>query len=62
MLSAKSKAKTFHCTIPQKIKLEEIDPSLAIGFYFEHEEEFTLFCETQTQINDQTDFPLFSVQ
>jgi len=35
---------SYHCSVPQKIHISEVDPSLAIGFYCHTKEDFENFC------------------
>lgn len=36
---------TYHCTIPRKIHISHLDPSMLLGFYCKTEQEFNAFCE-----------------
>ncbi|CAO3647136.1 unnamed protein product [Cunninghamella blakesleeana] len=36
---------TYHCAIPRKIHISQIDPSMLIGFYCRTEDEFNILCE-----------------
>eukprot|EP00039_Didymoeca_costata_P032413 m.37728 g.37728 ORF g.37728 m.37728 type:complete len:162 (+) comp9343_c0_seq2:22-507(+) len=59
-MDLKTNLKTYHCTAPRKIPFTGIDPSLALGFY----------CETEEDLNNFFDFsvehcggptPLYSI-
>lgn len=36
-------SETYHCAIPQKIAVSELDPSLAVGFYCKDKQDFDDF-------------------
>ncbi|KAI8144537.1 hypothetical protein BJV82DRAFT_607635 [Fennellomyces sp. T-0311] len=41
---------TYHCTIPRKIHISHLDPSMLLGFYCRTRDEFDAFCDHITQI------------
>ena len=45
---------TYHCTIPRKIHISHLDPSMLLGFYCRTREEFNDFCDYITQVNNNT--------
>ena len=50
----------------EELAFSQLDPSLALGFYFRNREEFLTFCDDITASNEQKAAagitPLFSVQ
>ncbi|ORY94138.1 hypothetical protein BCR43DRAFT_443653 [Syncephalastrum racemosum] len=44
---------SYHCTIPRKLHISQVDPSMLLGFYCRTQAEFDAFCETITQIASQ---------
>jgi cysteine protease ATG4 len=52
---------TYHCSVPQKIHISEVDPSLAVGFYCHTKEEYDNFCSSMTEISN-TSVPIFTIE
>jgi len=52
---------TYHCSVPQKIHISEVDPSLAIGFYCHTKEEFENLCTAMTELS-KTSAPIFTIE
>jgi len=46
------KADTYHCAIPKKAHVSEIDPSLALAFYCRTKMDFDEFCEKSNELNN----------
>ncbi|KAI8342764.1 hypothetical protein BC941DRAFT_147858 [Chlamydoabsidia padenii] len=44
---------TYHCTIPRKIHISQLDPSMMLGFYCRTQEDFDIFCEQISQIGQR---------
>jgi len=44
---------SYHSSIPQKMPIENIDPSLAIGFYCSKKNDFEEFCAAIDEIASQ---------
>jgi len=42
---------SYHCRIPQKMAIENIDPSLAVGFYCGTSNEFAELCSNLQMMN-----------
>eukprot|EP01089_Gocevia_fonbrunei_P007615 TRINITY_DN1882_c0_g1_i1.p1 TRINITY_DN1882_c0_g1~~TRINITY_DN1882_c0_g1_i1.p1 ORF type:complete len:375 (+),score=71.38 TRINITY_DN1882_c0_g1_i1:286-1410(+) len=42
---------SYHCGIPKRMKLSDIDPSLALAFYCRTKEDFDDFCERSKDMN-----------
>jgi len=53
---------TYHCSVPQIMSFENIDPSLAIGFYCSSQEDFDNFCNSINEIAKSNSNPLFTVE
>jgi len=53
-------AESFHCTVPQKMLLSSIDPSMALGFYCRDKADFDDFWQSAFQLS-QNETPLFSL-
>jgi cysteine protease ATG4 len=45
------KTETYHCPIPKKAHVGEIDPSLALAFYCKTKEEFDEFCSKSNELS-----------
>ncbi|KAI8379448.1 uncharacterized protein BYT42DRAFT_327482 [Radiomyces spectabilis] len=52
---------TYHCTIPRKVHISHLDPSMMLGFYCSNESEFHLFCERISEIARQCT-PIFTIE
>jgi cysteine protease ATG4 len=52
---------SFHCSVPQKIHIDEVDPSLAIGFYCHTREDFDNLCNAMLEL-EKTSSPLFTIE
>lgn len=52
---------TYHCSVPQKIHITEVDPSLAVGFYCHTKEEFENLCSTLVEIS-KTSAAIFTIE
>ncbi|PRP85058.1 glycoside hydrolase family 43 protein [Planoprotostelium fungivorum] len=52
----------YHCTIPQKMSIEQMDPSLCVGFFCRNEEEFEQLCGTISAYNSGNDHIIISVE
>lgn len=50
---------TYHCIIPRKIHISNIDPSMLIGFYCRNTREFDLLCQQITKVHIVFDFLIF---
>ncbi|KAI9323343.1 hypothetical protein BX666DRAFT_1885926 [Dichotomocladium elegans] len=44
---------TYHCTIPRKIHISQVDPSMMLGFYCRTKAEFDAFCDRITQVHKE---------
>jgi len=53
---------TYHCTVPRIMPFENIDPSLAIGFYCGSLTEFDSFCHIITKMVNEVSNPLFTIE
>jgi cysteine protease ATG4 len=53
--------KTFHCSQPRKMKIVDVDPSMAIGFLCQDRADFEEFCKHAREFS-QMENPLMSVQ
>lgn len=42
---------TYHCPIPRKIHISQLDPSMMLGFYCRTRSELDAFCDRITQVN-----------
>ncbi|KAI8577509.1 hypothetical protein K450DRAFT_252018 [Umbelopsis ramanniana AG] len=42
---------SYHCSIPRKIHISHLDPSMLLGFYCRTEDDFNNFCDTLSKIN-----------
>jgi len=51
----------FHCELANSLLLEELDPSLALGFYFRNREQFKKFWETGVGYKNLK-FPVFTCE
>jgi hypothetical protein len=45
--------KIYHCVVPQRLPLMEIDPSLSLAFYCRTEEDLRDFCKRSQRLNMQ---------
>jgi cysteine protease ATG4 len=52
---------TYHCSVPQKIHISEVDPSLAVGFYCHTKEEFDNLCNSIEEMS-KTSTPIFTIE
>jgi len=52
---------SYHCSVPQKIHISEVDPSLAVGFYCHTKEEFENFCSAIVEMS-KTSAPIFTIE
>ncbi|KAG0173541.1 Cysteine protease atg4 [Apophysomyces sp. BC1015] len=52
---------TYHCTIPRRIHISNLDPSMLLGFYCRTEEEFDIFCEQIQEIAKRYT-PIFTIE
>lgn len=43
---------TYHCPIPRKIHISQLDPSMMLGFYCRTRSELDAFCERITQVKN----------
>jgi len=46
---------TYHCNVPKKMQFEDMDPSLAVGFYCKSKDDFTDFCNRIDQLHLEDD-------
>jgi len=53
---------TYHCSVPRVMPFENIDPSLAIGFYCSSQDDFVSFCESINKITADNAHPLFTIE
>lgn len=53
--------KSFHCSTPRKMKISDVDPSMALGFLCQDRSDFEEFCR-HAQVFSQMENPLMSVQ
>lgn len=53
---------SYHCNLPQKMPFENLDPSLAIGFYCANKKDFLCFCESIQKIAKSVEYPVFTVE
>ncbi|KAI8099764.1 uncharacterized protein BX664DRAFT_273202 [Halteromyces radiatus] len=52
---------TYHCTIPRKIHISQVDPSMMLGFYCRTQDDFDIFCEQINQIGQRYS-AIFTIQ
>ncbi|KAI9252413.1 hypothetical protein BDA99DRAFT_521030 [Phascolomyces articulosus] len=52
---------TYHCTIPRKIHISHLDPSMLLGFYCRTRQEFDDFCDHISQIAT-VHTPIFTIE
>ncbi|KAK4519089.1 uncharacterized protein ATC70_009320 [Mucor velutinosus] len=52
---------TYHCTIPRRIPIANLDPSMMLGFYCRTQRELDLFCD-QIKTISQKHTAIFSIQ
>ncbi|PSS17527.1 Cysteine protease [Actinidia chinensis var. chinensis] len=53
---------SYHCNILRHVPLDSIDPSLALGFYCRDKDDFDDFCDSASELADQSKgAPLFTV-
>ncbi|CAO3591338.1 unnamed protein product [Absidia cylindrospora] len=52
---------TYHCTIPRKLPISQVDPSMMLGFYCRTQQDFDIFCEQITQIGQHYS-AIFAIQ
>jgi cysteine protease ATG4 len=52
---------SYHCSVPQKVHISEVDPSLAIGFYCHTKEDFENFCSAIEEMS-KTSAPIFTIE
>jgi len=43
---------SYHCSIPRKVHISHLDPSMLLGFYCRTEADFNSFCGSLAEIND----------
>jgi cysteine protease ATG4 len=53
--------KTYHCPQPRKMKILEVDPSMALGFLCQDRKDFEEFCKHAKDFS-QMENPLVSIQ
>ncbi|GAM23514.1 hypothetical protein SAMD00019534_066890 [Acytostelium subglobosum LB1] len=53
-------ADTYHCCIPQKMSISQLDPSMAIGFFCRTEADFEDFCKRIRDV-EKSGFPIVSI-
>jgi len=46
---------TYHCNVPKKMNFEDMDPSLAVGFYCKTKEDFLDFCNRIDKLHSEGD-------
>jgi len=51
----------FHCELANSLLIEELDPSLALGFYFRNRKQFKMFWETASGYKNLK-FPVFTCE
>jgi len=54
-------SESFHCRTPQKMPINSVDPSLAIGFYCKDKQDFDDFWIRAKQLNLE-DNPIFGLE
>jgi cysteine protease ATG4 len=53
---------TYHCSCPEKMPLDRLDPSLALCFYFSSEKEFDDWCDlSQERLVKTEQAPMFEI-
>lgn len=53
---------TYHCSCPEKMPLERLDPSLALCFYFNTEDEFDNWCNSSQDLLIKSEqAPMFEI-
>lgn len=52
---------SYHCSVPQKIHIADVDPSFAMGFYCHTKEEFDGLCNALNELS-RTSAPIFSIE
>lgn len=54
--------RNFHCAFPKKMPLEDIDPSLAVGFYCKDRAAVDEFCDRAAEISQRVQCSVFHVE
>jgi cysteine protease ATG4 len=44
---------TYHCTLPRKINISNLDPSMLLGFYCRTSHDFQVLCDQLSLVSDQ---------
>lgn len=53
---------TYHCSSPEKMALDKLDPSLALCFYFHEESEFDDWCKASEELLIKSEVtPMFEI-
>ncbi|KAI9022167.1 hypothetical protein CLU79DRAFT_751450 [Phycomyces nitens] len=52
---------TYHCAIPRKIHISQVDPSMLLGFYCQTQEDFDIFCSQISEISKHCT-PIFTIE
>lgn len=53
---------TYHCACPEKMSIDRLDPSLALCFYFQDENDFDSWCaQSQEQLINSEQAPMFEI-
>jgi len=53
---------SYHCSVVRDLALDQIDPSLAIGFYCRDKDDFDDFCSRASELVEKANgAPLFTV-
>uniref|UniRef100_A0A6G1S3M2 Cysteine protease n=1 Tax=Aceria tosichella TaxID=561515 RepID=A0A6G1S3M2_9ACAR len=53
---------TYHCSCPEKMPLDRLDPSLALCFYFSTEKEFDDWCDSSQELLVKSEqAPMFEI-
>lgn len=43
---------TYHCAIPRKIHISQLDPSMLLGYYCRTQADFDAFCERVSEVTE----------
>lgn len=53
---------TYHCACPEKMNIDRLDPSLALCFYFQDEQEFDEWCKQSEELLIKSEqAPMFEI-
>jgi len=53
---------TYHCPVPKRMKIVDIDPSLALAFYCKTEDDFVSFCDRSRDLSKLTGQTIYNIE